>query len=79
MQKIYFYWELPHGNSKFGKIIIPKDEKGSFSGFYQSIPEALSVYFATRGKKLIQILNLRREGHDEFYTEYYYSADVEVE
>jgi len=79
MQKIYFYWELPHGNSRFGRIIIPKDEKGAFSGFYQSIPEALTVYFASRGKRLIQIANLRREGHNETYTEFYYSALVEVE
>ena len=79
LKKIYFYWELPKGNSRYGRITVPKDEKGAFRGFYQSIPEALTVYFASRGKRLIQIANLRREGHNETYTEFYYLAEVEIE
>ena len=79
LKKIYFYWELPKGKSRFGKITVPKDEIGAFSGFYQSIPEALTVYFATRGKKLLQIYKLTREGHNESYDEFYYSALVEVQ
>ena len=77
--KIYFYWELPKGNSRYGRITVPKDEKGAFRGFYQSIPEALTVYFASRGKRLIQIYRLERQGHNESYDEFYYSALVEVE
>jgi len=78
-KKINFYWELPHGNSRYGRITVPKDEIGAFTGFYQSIPEALEVYFATRGKKLVQIYRLERQGHNEDYSEFYYLAVVEVQ
>ena len=79
IKKIYFYWELPKGLMNCGKITVPMDEKGVFIGCYQSIPEALTAYFASRGHELLQINYLQRKGHDEDYDTYYYEAEVEVQ
>jgi hypothetical protein len=79
LKKIYFYWELPKGLTNCGKITVPMDEKGVFTGYYQSIPEALTAYFASRGHELLQINELKREGHNEHYTEYWYEATVVVD
>jgi len=73
VEKVFFYW------NENNVITIPRDGDGLvFVGEFSSIPKALIQYFRVKGKNLERILELSREGHDESYTEFYYSAKVEV-
>jgi hypothetical protein len=77
--KIYFYWQQAKSPDGYGRIIVPKAYGCKpFIGFYKSIPEALTEYFAKNYKILEQINYLKRCGHNEDYTEYWYEADVEI-